>query len=166
MPSAIPRQLRAVFARIAIALILLGPPIAFAQQADIPPALEDPEAQVQAPAQAEQDRIVDGRPAFYGVRKSLNPISWIAAGVRPMLRSAEKIRMPGKSTDDGASDVFGIKFGVRGHGQGSGLGPEVKFFHKNRFNKGIKAEVPLSVTYKRYQLAMFKVEFPPLGVAH
>ena len=160
MPIAMPRQLRVMPAGVLI-LFLFSPRLLSAQQADIPPAA--PEQQDTQTSPSEQDRIVDGRPLLYGVRKTLQPFSWLATGVRPMLRGMEKVSIPKKSTDS-ASDSFGIKLGVRGHGQGSGLGPEVKFFHRDLFHKGIKAEVPLSVTYKRYQLARFKVEFPVTGI--
>jgi outer membrane protein assembly factor BamA len=43
------------------------------------------------------------------------------------------------------------------------MGPEVKLFHRDLFNLGIKAELPVSVTYKVYELAAFRLEFPLSG---
>lgn len=131
----------------------------YAQQADIPPLNEDQQTADSAAATSE-DRVVDGRPGFYWVRR-LHPASWIASGFTPLLRGLSSIRLD-SNRSDGPPAESGIKFGVRGHGQGSGFGPEVKPFHNNFFNTGIKAEMPLSITYKMYELARANVEIPLL----
>jgi hypothetical protein len=149
-------------------ILLFAPWTLSAQQADIPSGSEEQEnvppvseehGNVEPSATPAEGRIVDKRPSFYWLRQKLHPASWIASAVSPLLRGIETISFKGKGTD-GTPAESGIKFGVRGHGQGSGIGPEVKPFHTNLFNKGIKVELPLSVTYKMYELARVNVDFP------
>ena len=151
-----PTFLRAFSVGLTI-ILLLSPWVLYAQQADIPPLIEDQDALEATPAPTEE-RIVDGRPNFYGVRQNLHPISWISNGFSPLLRRLSAIRLGNRSDSPPAES--GIKFGVRGHGQGSGIGPEIKPFHNNLFNAGIKAEAPLSITYKMYELARVNVDIP------
>ena len=147
-------------ARLAgVVIVCLAPGYLNAQQADIPPTLAEDQIKAGPAAAPVEQRIVNGRPSFYWLRQSIHPVSWLAGGVSPLLRRMPAINSGGNHSDRPKA-TSGIKFGVRGHGQGSGFGPEIKPFHTNLFNAGIKAEIPLSVTYKMYQLAQANVDVP------
>ena len=139
-----------------IAFFIATQGLACAQQADIPPALIT-ESEAVDPSSTE--RIVERRPNLLWLKRTLHPATWFAAGIRPALRAAEKINLDDSESPKPPRNV-GVKFGIRGHGQGAGIGPEVKPFHRNLFNRGIQVEMPLSITYKNYQLAMVNMNVP------
>src|SRR4030095_3853384 len=116
---------RAVSAGL-LSILFFAPCVLSAQQADIPPVSEERVAVEPSAIPADQ-RIVERRPSFYWLRQKLHPASWIAGGGKPLLRGIETINFKGKGSD-GPPAESGIKFGVRGHGQGSGIGPEIKPF--------------------------------------
>jgi outer membrane protein assembly factor BamA len=140
-------------------LLLLTPNLLLAQQDEIPPATEQPTDP------SNGSRIVDGRPRFHAVKRSGHPVSWLEAGFRPILRLAAKAAPSNDDAEAKPPKVSGVKFGAQGFGEGSGFGPEIKPFHKNLFGSGIEVEVPFAVTYKRYQSAGFRVDFPLLRAA-
>jgi hypothetical protein len=117
------------------------------------------------------ERIVTERPRLYSLKRDLNPISWLEAGVSPLMRLMERLAptkngsaiQPAK-----APKIYGVKFNVKGMGNGSGFGPEVKPFHDNVFNSGVRAELPLLVTYRVYESFGFRVERPLAanGIVH
>jgi outer membrane protein assembly factor BamA len=152
-------MMRSYLYALLVPLVLLTPNLLLAQQAEIPPAAEQPADQ------ADGSRIVDGRPRLQTIKRAGHPVSWIEAGFRPILRLAAKAAPKNDDSEAKPPKVSGIKFGAKGFGEGSGFGPEVKLFHKDLFGRGIEVEVPFAVTYKRYQSAGFRVDFPLLPVA-
>lgn len=123
-----------------------------AQQAEIPAASEDPPA--------EGSRVVAHRPPLYFIKRVVHPVSWLEGGIFPVLRLAERLggNVSGeKKTEPRES---GIKFGAKGLGGSTGFGPMIKPFHNNLFNTGIRAEASGVVTYKMYQAAGARVDFP------
>jgi outer membrane protein assembly factor BamA len=111
--------------------------------------------------QQQTERIVDGRPRLYFLERAMHPVTWIEAGVRPIIRSAESGRLHKLATrprDD--TKISGVKLGFGGMGPGSGLGPRITLFHKNLFARGVDVEVPLLVTYRGYEDYRFKVSAP------
>src|SRR5262245_35475085 len=113
-------------------------------------------------AEADQsDRIVDGRPGLYSVKRTAHPLSWLEFAFKPAFRSAEDgwihrlmIRKP--DTDK----VSGVKFGVGSAGTSSGFGPSVTFFHKDFLGRSIDVEIPLVYTYSQYQVYQFNASMP------
>ena len=148
------KPLLVVRSGLIIAFFIAVQGLARAQQADIPPAPKESEPDI-----SPSERIVEGRPDLLWLKRSLHPATWLGVGIRPILHAAERIKLDGSESAKPPRDV-GVKFGIRGHGQGAGLGPEVKPFHRNLFNRGIQVEMPLSVTYKNYQLAMVNMKVP------
>jgi len=124
-----------------------------AQQAEIPAE------GVANPSQSE--RIVDGRPVLHSVKRGLHPVAWFEGGVRPLLRLAEGVGAGQFQSDpDKRPAVSGVKFGIRGVGTGSGIGPEIRPFHRNLLNRGIEFEAPMILTYKFYQSGSVRANFP------
>ena len=130
--------------------------VALAQQDEIPPApptlssSEDSDT----PGVPPMERIVKDRPRFYGVRSVLHPVSWVQAGVRPVLRLIERVGFGNVASEEKAKRTSGVKLGIQGLGSGSGFGPEVKPFHNNVFNKGMEVEAPLGVVKGRDDVAL------------
>ena len=144
-------------------VLVLIPWQASAQQTEIPPAANTENDSAGTPPEPSQpERIVEERPRLLWIKRNLHPASWVEAGMRPLLRASEKIEF-GKGDSDKETRDVGVKFGVRGHGQGAGIGPQIKPYHKNLFNRGIEVEMPLSVTYKNYQLALINMKIPMRG---
>src|SRR5678815_2431594 len=150
---------------IAAIAALLGFPAAslYGQQNEIPPA---PAAETGATAPAvadDSDRIVDGRPKLYSLKRGLHPRHRVEAGFfRPILGLGEKIGFEkyGTAKADHVPRVSGIKFAIRGMGSGSGFGPEIKPFHRNLFDKGIEIEAPMLMTYRFYHSGQLIMNFP------
>jgi len=107
------------------------------------------------------DRIVDGRPALYSVKRAVNPLTWLEAAFRPAFRSAEDGRIHRLMIRKPDTDkISGVKFGAGSAGTNSGYGPKVTFFHKDFLGRGINVEVPLVYTYSQYQLYQFNASVP------
>src|SRR5215813_57242 len=43
--------------------------------------------------QKQTERIVDGRPPLYFLGRAIHPVTWVEAGIRPIVRSAEGGRL-------------------------------------------------------------------------
>src|SRR6267143_2937636 len=103
----------------------------------------------QEPAQG--DRIVAGRPPLYTFKRDINPLTWFEWGTEPIFRLADSSWIHRAVTRPPSPEkTSGVKFGIGDVGPGSGFGPEVTFFHKDLFGRGIDAEVPLVYTYHQY----------------
>jgi len=152
--SIVPRPFPAL---LLLALSIFVPGLLHAQQSEIPPATLD---QPVAEGQHEPERIVEGRPRLYSVKRFLHPVSWLEGGVRPLLRVIGNAGEGAASPGQKAVRPSGVKFGIRGLGAGSGFGPEVKPFHNNLFNKSIEVELPLVVTYGMYESFGFRGNYP------
>lgn len=155
---------RALFIAVVFAFLALPATTLYAQQDEIPPTSADEAGGAQVPA-AEQDseRIVDGRPNLYSLKRGLHPIAWVEGGfIRPLLGVAEKAGFEkfAASDTDKAPRVSGVKFLIKGLGSGSGFGPEIKPFHRNLFNRGIEVEAPMLVTYRLYHSGQLIMNFP------
>lgn len=142
----------------ASAILLLGLTLLatalVAQQTEIPP--KPPEVG----DSQQMERIVRERPRWYRLRRALHPVSWLQAGVNPLLRTIEGIGLQGLPAAQKSPPSSGMKFGLQGLGSGSGFGPEVRVFHNNLFNKGIEVEMPVVMTYKTYQSLRFRANYP------
>jgi outer membrane protein assembly factor BamA len=109
----------------------------------------------------QSDRIVDGRPALYSVKRTANPLTWIEAAIRPVFRSAEDGRLHQLMLRKPDNDkISGVKIGAGSAGTSSGYGPRVTFFHKDFLGRGIQVEVPLTYTYSQYQVYEFNAKVP------
>jgi hypothetical protein len=150
---------RAFLAPLLLTILIPGlvPSAVHAQQSEIPPAPADQSA---VQEQQEPERIVEGRPRLYTVKRFLHPVSWLEGGVRPLLRVMGNMGEGDTSSEQKAAPEAGVKFSLRGLGGGSGFGPEVKPFHNNLFNRGIEVELPMMVTYKLYQSFGFRGNYP------
>jgi len=134
-----------------VSIFFLFPAVlAFAQDA----------ADDQSADQDHQDRIVDGRPALYSLKRKAHPFSWLEMTFKPVFRSAENGRLHELMNRKPSEKTSGVKFGVDGIGTGSGLGPEVTFFNKDFLGRGIDIEVPFVYTYSRYHRAQVNVSLP------
>jgi outer membrane protein assembly factor BamA len=131
---------------------------AYAQQTEIPPAISvggDP-ANLGGPS----ERIVEGRPWLYGVKRYVQPMTWVDAGISPLLRFGDKFYLQGSDAEKKAPKVAGIGVGMAFLGSGSGAGLEVRPFHRNLFGTGTEIELPLKVTYRLYESYGFRVSYP------
>ena len=119
------------------------------------------EAPAAAPVQGEAVRIVDDRPALHFIKRNLHPVTWVDRTFKPILRLAEGQSSQFLSGDsESPAKVAGIKFGIDKAGSSSGIGPEIKPFHRNFLGTGIQVEMPLLVTYKRYESYRFITSVP------
>jgi outer membrane protein assembly factor BamA len=139
---------------------------AYAQQTEIPPVggIGGDPANFGGPA----DRIVDGRPRLFKVKRYLQPMTWLEGGLSPMLRSIDKLNVQGPGSETTAPKVSGIRFGLTGQGSSSGIGPQIKPFHHDLFGTGTEIELPLNVTYKLYESYGFRANYPLIsdGTVH
>src|SRR5262245_2502865 len=106
-------------------------PVSLAQQDEIPPApptVSSPEDSDASPASLPAERIVDGRPNLYGLKRAVHPVSWVQAGVRPVLRLFERAGLGDAPGEEKAPRNSGVKITFQGLGSGSGFGPKVKPF--------------------------------------
>ena len=141
---------------VVVFIALSFPGLLQAQQAEIPAE--------GAANSSQSERIVDGRPVLHSVKRGLHPVAWFEGGVRPLLRLAESVGAGRFQSDpDKPPAVSGVKFGIRGLGSGSGIGPEIRPFHRNLLNRGIEFEAPMIVTYKFYQSGSVRANFPLFG---
>src|SRR5262245_724111 len=107
------------------------------------------------------ERIVQGRPPFYTIKRNAHPLTWLELAFKPAFRSAESgwaHRLLERKPD--TDKESGIDFGAGGAGVGSGFGPRVTFFNKNFLGRGIDVEVSLLYTYKQYQVFQFNGSIP------
>jgi hypothetical protein len=141
-------------ALVALAITLTTPVLLRGQQSEIPAKLPEESTQ---PAEATQ-RIVDDRPEWYSVKRVAHPITWLYAGIRPLLVLAEKESGPGAR--DGTVPVSGVKLRVISLGPGSGFGPEVRPFHNSVFGSRLKVDVPLTITTNVYESYGFVAAYP------
>ena len=159
--STVPRIFPAI---LLLAFSMSSPGLLYPQQSEIPPvALEEPSTDGATQPErtaAESERIVEGRPRLYSLKRFLHPVSWLESGMRPLLRVIGNTGVGNTSPTEKTEPDSGVKFGLDGLGAGSGFGPEVKPFHDNLFNKGIEVELPLVVTYKGYQSFSFRGNYP------
>jgi hypothetical protein len=134
--------------------LLWMPPAAHAQQAEIPPAVEE------APADA--GRIVTHRPPFYSLKRVIHPVSWFEAGLFPLLRMSERLggKFAKKDDEKKPPPVSGVKFGAKGLGGSTGFGPLIRPYHNDLFGTGMRIEAPFVVTYKMYQAAGVHLNVP------
>src|SRR5678815_546194 len=123
-----------------------------AQQSEIP---ANPQA-APTPAATQPERIVEGRPPLYSVKRVLHPITWVYAGIRPVLGIAEK--SGGKPPD--RLPKSGVKARLISLGPGSGVGVEIKPFYYDVFGSKAKVEVPLAITTKMYESFGFRTSYP------
>jgi len=123
-----------------------------AQQSDIP---VNPQAEP-TKAATQPERIVEGRPPLYSVKRVLHPITWIYAGIRPVLGIAEKA----EGTPPARPPDSGVKARLISLGPGSGVGVEIKPFHYDLFGSNAKVEVPLAITTKMYESFGFRTSYP------
>src|SRR5262245_13610335 len=80
-----------------------------------------PDTTLNQDQQQQTERIVDGRPRLYFVKRAIHPVTWLEAGVRPVVRSAESgwlHKLATKPRND--AKVDGVKLGFGGMGAGSG----------------------------------------------
>jgi len=145
-----------------VGVFLVLAPTLEAQQAEVPPAppVDDAGDGASAAQPLESDRIVDGKPAFYSFERALHPVSWLEAGVRPLLRAVGKAGVDRFGSGNKSESVSGVKVGINALGSSSGFGPEIKPFNKNLFNSGIRVELPFIVTYRLYESARLNASFP------
>ena len=154
---------RALFVAAVIAFLVHPAANLYAQQDEIPPATVEQSDGGPVAAEQGSDRIVDGRPNLYSVKRALHPIAWVEGGViRPLLGLAQKggFERVGSRDADKAPRVSGVKFAIKGMGSGSGFGPEIKPFHTNLFNSGIEFEAPMLFTYRFYHSGQAIINFP------
>src|SRR5215475_2582126 len=139
---------------ILLTILAIAPAYALCAQDSLPSV--EPGAEPDQP-----ERIVQGRPPFYTVRRNAHPLTWLELAFKPAFRSAESgwlhTMLERKPNTDKES---GIRFGAGGVGVGSGFGPRVTFFNKNFLGRGIDVEVPLAYTYSQYQLFQFNASIP------
>jgi outer membrane protein assembly factor BamA len=144
---------------VVVFVALSFPGLLHAQQDEIPPAPAEGAA-----IASQSERIVDGRPVLHSVKRALHPVAWFESGFLPLARLAERAGAGRLESDpDKLPPVSGVKFGIRGMGSGSGIGPEIKPFHNNLLNRGIEFEAPMVLTYKFYQSGRMRVSFPLFG---
>src|SRR4030095_3268202 len=56
---------------------------------EVPPDTTSGQTAQQQTEQQQTERVVDGRPALYSLKRAIHPVTWLEAGVRPIIRSAE-----------------------------------------------------------------------------
>src|SRR5262249_19826233 len=101
----------------------------YALQLSAQEAPPDTSQTVDDPTQAR--RIVDGRPNLYFLKRDINPLTWLEAGVQPIFRSAQGGLIARLSARrQGPEKTAGVKVGLDGAGANSGFGPLVTLFHK------------------------------------
>jgi outer membrane protein assembly factor BamA len=135
--------------RLLLLTMALALPITSGAQEAVP-GETDPATQL-----PEQERVVEGRPPLYSIKRNAHPLTWIEKAFKPVLRYA-----PSKLQKTGGGKTGHIRLGVTGNGTGSGFGPQVTFVEENLLGRGIEVQIPLLYTYKRYQLAEFKASVP------
>ncbi len=86
------------------------------------------------------DRIVSSRPRLYSFKRAIHPVGWIEGATKPLFRSAEG-GLINRLTS--GKQLPSMRVGVNGMGASSGLGPEITFFNKSMFGRGIEIEIPL-----------------------
>src|SRR5215510_12712571 len=145
--------LRSVF--ILLTMLTVAPVYRLWAQESLP-SVVDPTVEPDQP-----ERIVEGRPRLYTLKRNAHPLTWVELAFKPAFRSAESgwihkllDRKPDRDKESG------ISLGASGVGVGSGFGPLVTFFNKNLLGRGIDVEVPLIYTYKQYQLFQFNGSIP------
>jgi outer membrane protein assembly factor BamA len=107
------------------------------------------------------ERIVDGRPPLYSLKRAAHPLTWLELAFEPAFRLAESGRLQSLAGRKPKTDkISGIRFGAGSAGTSSGFGPRVTFFHKDLLHRGISVEVPLLYTYSQYQVYQFKASTP------
>ena len=130
-------------------------------QESLPPE-EIPSAESTKPAEslepASTERIVEGRPTLYTIKRVLHPLSWPDAALRPVFKSSESGFINRLLVNKPQPKY--VRFGVTGVGTGSGFGPVVTPFHNNALGKGIQIEAPLLYTYRGYESYQFKASVP------
>ena len=133
--------------------LVLAPRSLYAQQDEIP--------LVSGAPSTEGTRVVAHRPRLYSVKKVAHPVFWFEGAISPVLRIAERFGgNVSKKEEEKTPPESGIKFGAGGLGGSTGFGPMIKPFHHNLFNAGIRAEASALITYKWYQAAGARVDFP------
>jgi hypothetical protein len=142
-----------------LTLTVFVPALLQAQQSEIPARPPDETATVN---DGPTERIVEGRPGMYPVKRVIHPISWLYAGIRPFLSIAEKAGTNNPS-NTGSVPVSGMKFNLISLGPGSGVGVEIKPFHYDLFHRKVEVEVPLAVTHKLYESFGFSARYPLLS---
>src|SRR5204862_3368415 len=112
-------------------------------------------------ASAQTDRIVEGRPPLYSLKRAIHPLTWLELALKPGFRAADRDWSRSLMTRKPDTDqISGVRFGVGSVGTGSGFGPQVTFFHKDVLGRGIDVEVPLVYTYSRYQRYQVNASVP------
>src|SRR6185369_578810 len=108
-----------------------------------------------------QERIVEGRPPLYSIKRNAHPLTWLELAFKPGFQLAEGGLVRGLTMRKPDPDKkSGIGFGLGADGTGSGFGPKVTFYNKDFLHRGIDIEVPLTYTYSRYQLYQFQASIP------
>jgi outer membrane protein assembly factor BamA len=109
----------------------------------------------------QQDRIVDGRPPLYTIKRDAHPLTWLELAFKPGFQLGEGGWVRGLTMrKPDPAKKSGVAFGLAGNGTSSGFGPKVTFFNKDFLHRGIDIEVPLVYTYSRYQLYQFQASIP------
>src|SRR5262245_5923669 len=103
------------------------------------------------------DRIVDGRPTLYSIKRMAHPLSWLEVALEPGFRSGESGRIHSLLSRKPAPH---FKIGAGSIGTGSGFGPEVTLMDEDFLGRGIHVEIPLLYTYSQYQAYQFKASVP------
>jgi Omp85 superfamily domain len=135
-------------------LLFVAPSASFAQESR-------PDDAQQTTEPAETDRIVEGRPALYSVKRVAHPLTWVEMAFKPIWRSADSGWIQKLIARKPATEkTSGVRYGVDGMGSGSGFGPQVTLFHKDFLGRGIDVQVPLLYTFKRYQMYQFRASVP------
>jgi outer membrane protein assembly factor BamA len=117
---------------------------------DPPPPLD------QTQNATEGERIVEGRPAGYSLKRVLHPITWVDAGVfRPAYRLGTSPLVDRLLRSQGR-----VPIGIGGAGPGSGFGPQVSPLQHAFFGRAIEIETPVLYTYKNYQAYQLSVRIP------
>jgi hypothetical protein len=138
-----------------LAVFLLQAPVAEASSQESLPD-ETPETQ---PVVAQ--RIVEGRPALYRVKRALHPLTWVSAALKPAFKSAEGGWIYRVATrEPPTNQTSAMWWSVGGMGSGSGIGPNWTYFHKNVFGRGVYFETPLTYTYRQYELYRMRTSVP------
>src|SRR5262245_11886238 len=107
------------------------------------------------------ERIVEGRPALYSLKRAAHPLTWLELAFEPAFRLAEGGKVRSLAARKPNPDkISGIRFGVGSDGTSSGFGPRVTFFHNDLLHRGISVEVPLLYTYSGYQVYQFRASVP------
>jgi len=103
------------------------------------------------------DRIVEGRPTLYSIKRMAHPLTWLEVALEPGFRSGESGRIHSLLSRKPGPHV---RFGAGSVGTGSGFGPQVTVMDEDFLGRGINVEIPLLYTYSQYQAYQFRASVP------